>query len=270
MAWLVPGALLAVDPQAAEGQELLQRLSKLEKWRTEALREYEGTRRYVLTGERFSQNAAMEVRVNYAYPGRKNLHIVWETGSRLLQTRVLRRVIEAEMEADSDNVRDKVRITPQNYEFRPAGTETIAGRKTFVYDVKPLNSGKFMIRGRVWVDAEDAAITRLEGEPTCATSFWVRRVHIFQQFEKVGSFWLLGSTTHRASPGRSRNSGLRITSTRKRRGALRARRCWPSRPVGKRSPMPGWTGHRRTVSAPALSWAPAWAAWNCWWSRFLS
>jgi hypothetical protein len=72
--------------------------------------------------------------------------------------------------------------------------EFVDARKAYVFELTPKTKCKFMIRGRVWVDAEDAAIVRLEGEPLSTGSFWVRGIHIVQQFQKVGPFWMLAAT----------------------------------------------------------------------------
>ena len=42
----------------------------------------------------------------------------------------------------------------------------------------------------MWVDAEDFAITRIEGKPAKNPSFWVRSSTFVHTYEKFGSFWL--------------------------------------------------------------------------------
>jgi len=183
----------ATAVRRASPAEVLARFERQENWRAAALRDYEVTRCYVLTGTRFGNQAAMGVRVNYSYPGRKNMEVLWTTGSRFLQTRVLRRVLEAEVEAARDGIRDQTRFNSRNYTFRPAGVESIEGRTAYVYELEPKANRRFLVRGRIWIDAEDAAVARIEGEPLEATSFWVRSVQIVQNYRKVGSFWLISS-----------------------------------------------------------------------------
>ena len=40
------------------------------------------------------------------------------------------------------------------------------------------------------MDAEDFAITRLEGNPAKNPSFWIHSVHIVHRYEHIGNFWL--------------------------------------------------------------------------------
>jgi hypothetical protein len=49
------------------------------------------------------------------------------------------------------------------------------------------------MRGTIWVDAEDFAIMRMEGEPAKNLSFWIKSVQFAHKYEKHGSFWLAAS-----------------------------------------------------------------------------
>src|SRR4029078_3338920 len=44
--------------------------------------------------------------------------------------------------------------------------------------------------GRIWVDAYDFAVVRLEAEPAKNPSFWTKSSEIEQSYEKVNDFWL--------------------------------------------------------------------------------
>jgi hypothetical protein len=49
---------------------------------------------------------------------------------------------------------------------------------------------KFLYYRRIWVDAEDFAVVRLEAEPAKNPSFWTRKTKIEQVYVKIGDFWL--------------------------------------------------------------------------------
>ena len=55
-----------------------------------------------------------------------------------------------------------------------------------------------MVRGRIWVDAEDFAITRLEGSPAKNPSFWIHSVQVVHRYDRFGKFWLPVSNQSRA------------------------------------------------------------------------
>lgn len=183
-------------PAQGSGPELIQRLEGQEKWREKALRDYEGIRKYVVISRRFGE-AAMGVRVQYEYPGSKDIQVLWQSGSRTLQSRVMRKLIEAELEAASAEMRDQTRFHTGNYDFQPLGAGTVNGRAAYAFELRPKLKKKFLVRGRVWVDAEDAAIVRIDGAPV-STGFWVRNVRMLLEYRKVDGFWMIASNRSRA------------------------------------------------------------------------
>lgn len=198
---LLPLAALAAvavshggGPGASPTEAILRRLAEAERWREANLQSYEVTRLCLLTGDRF-EHAEMNQRLLYTYPGRKQIDIISTGGSSFLQKRVFSRVIQAELEASGDEMRNRVKISPCNYEFRYAGPGSAEGRACHTFDIKPRCRNKFLIEGRIWVDAEDAAIIRVEGRPV-ASSFWLRNLRVVLQYEKVGPFWLISSSEH--------------------------------------------------------------------------
>jgi hypothetical protein len=72
------------------------------------------------------------------------------------------------------------------------GTEKLPeGDTCYVLTVKPVKPNKFLYVGKIWVDAHDFAVVRMEGEPAKAPSFWVRDTQIDSSWEKVGGFWFI-------------------------------------------------------------------------------
>ncbi len=56
--------------------------------------------------------------------------------------------------------------------------------------VRPQTAVQDLCRGRIWVDASDFAVVRLEAEPTKNPSFWTKKADIVQVYTKVSDFWL--------------------------------------------------------------------------------
>ncbi len=65
-------------------------------------------------------------------------------------------------------------------------TEPFDGRMAYVIEAIPKREDKSLFRGRIWVDTEDYALARVEGEPAKNPSFWTRKVHFVQQYYKAG------------------------------------------------------------------------------------
>jgi hypothetical protein len=161
--------------------------------RTANLHSYAVIRRYVLDNARFHKHAEMTVRMDCDASGRKQFKVLSESGTALIRNKVFRRLLETEQDGARAENRHETRITPQNYDFRLVGTETLEGRFSYVLDAAPKKPNKLLFRGRVWVDAEDAAVVRIEGSPAQNPSFWTTKVHFVHRFQKHGPFWLAAS-----------------------------------------------------------------------------
>jgi hypothetical protein len=72
--------------------------------------------------------------------------------------------------------------------------DLLDGHPTYVLEVTPRTKSKYLIRGRIWVDAANYAIVRIEGSPAQNPSFWTKRVHFVHTYQKVGDLWLAAST----------------------------------------------------------------------------
>lgn len=77
-----------------------------------------------------------------------------------------------------------------NYEAKLLGEEHDQGRDCYLLELHPKRRDKFLIEGKIWVDRQDFAIVKLEGEPAKSLSFWVTRAHLVREYQKVGAFWL--------------------------------------------------------------------------------
>jgi hypothetical protein len=158
--------------------------------RTDGLKHYKALRHYQVEYRGFSTTlgAKMDVEVNYDAATGKTFQIVSESGSKFLLQKVLERAVDGEKEASAD--KGSTALTTANYRFQMAGSETVAGRPAYILDVEPLTDSKFLYRGKIWVDAADFAVVKIEAEPAKSPSFWISRTQI--QFSTVRSdgFWL--------------------------------------------------------------------------------
>jgi hypothetical protein len=130
----------------------------------------------------------MEVEYHYNAASGKSFRIVTQSGSKMLCEKVLKRAVESEKEASQDKA--AMALTAANYRFRLVGSENVGGRPAYVLEVEPISPSKFLIRGKIWVDAEDFALMKVEAEPAKNPSFWIARTRILQTYAKTGEFWL--------------------------------------------------------------------------------
>jgi len=171
--------------------QVVQRMVERNDQRAQALESYRGTRIYNLEYHGLaSKSATLVVAMTYRRPDEKKFCIVSESGSELLQARVLKRLLEAEVESMQEEQRRQTAMGPRNYEFRLVTYERTGDQGFYVLEVTPRIKNKFLFRGRIWVDGQDFAVARMEGEPAKNPSWWTKRNVIHVTYEKVGDFWL--------------------------------------------------------------------------------
>lgn len=188
---LTIGSDAAPPPRSAD--EVIAIMMARDRERQANLHGYTAERRYVLQNESHHKRAEMLVRMTCREDGSKEFEIVSASGWGGARKYVFPHLLDAEAEASRPDVREESRITPVNYRFDLAGTEEILGRAAYVIAIEPKNSNKYLTRGRVWIDAVDFAIIRVEGRPARNPSFWIKSVHFVHEYEKNGPFWFPAS-----------------------------------------------------------------------------
>jgi hypothetical protein len=188
--------VLAVVMAAAEStstlptaDEVVAKMIARDGERLASLHGYTAIRRYVLENQNHHKRAEMTVRMICREDGSKQFEIVSEDGWGGARKHVFPRLLEAEMEAARPDLRERSRITPENYTFEMAGTEWVRGRQAYVIAIEPKTMNKYLAQGRIWVDVDDYAIIRVEGKPARNPSFWIKSVHFVHDYDKTGSFW---------------------------------------------------------------------------------
>jgi hypothetical protein len=170
--------------------QIIDELQRHNQARAAALKEATATRVYQVEYRGFSAVLTARIEVEYSYSSAtgKSFRIVKQSGSKMLCEKVLKRAVESEKEAAQD--KSATALTPSNYRFRLLGTESLDGRPAYVLEVEPIAPSKFLIRGKIWIDAADFALMKVEAEPAKSPSFWIARTRIEQICAPAGGFWL--------------------------------------------------------------------------------
>ena len=155
---------------------------------------YTGSRRYVLENQRLNKRAEMLVSVKCDPNGSKHFEIVSEEGWKSANKHVVGKMLESETETSQPQIRPTTSLTPENYRFQMLGKDSLDARRTYIIQVVPKREDKYLFDGRIWVDAEDFAVVRVEGKPAKNPSFWTHSVHFVQEYQKSGFFWFPLST----------------------------------------------------------------------------
>lgn len=187
--------LLSLDsgskPPTLAADIVVDKLMATSARRSAELRGFRAIRTYALQYHGFlgTREAGMKVIATYTAPDKFDFSVISQNGSKLLLNRVLLKLLDSEREAFRN--RSQIELSPANYNFESLGFEQADGDPSYVLSVQPRKENKFLYRGKVWIDANDFALSRMEGQPAKSPSFWIRDTQIDSNWKKVGDFWLI-------------------------------------------------------------------------------
>ncbi len=181
----ITSAQLSVD-------QVVSNLVRKDAERAQALRHYDSSRVYRLSYRGFpgDREAEMTVEATYDSPASKSFKVISQSGSKLVIDRVFKRLLESEKEATEPEMHARTLLNRDNYDFAWVGFEPSGNGGQYVLAVSPKTKSKYLYRGRVWVDATDFAISRIDAEPAQNPSFWTKKSEIHHEYMKVQDFWL--------------------------------------------------------------------------------
>ena len=145
-------------------------------------------RDYQLLDKGYEQKARVIANVTYLPPDHKQYEVESSHGG--MGEKILRDVLDRETEKKDAKETARKEFSPDNYTFALAGSEDLNGRKCFVLEINPRHDDKDLLRGRVWIDAENFNIRRVEGNTAKSPSWWIRDLHILMSFSEVDGMWL--------------------------------------------------------------------------------
>ena len=191
---LLPATIASAQVTAPlpPADEVVARMMQLDAQRQSDLTGYTATRRYVAVNKK--RHAEMLVRVECTRDGAKQFVVLSQEGSGAIRKHVFEKLLSEETEASRRGTRNSSRLTPANYDFQVVGQETLPTGRAYVLEASPKTANKYLINGKIWVDANDYSIVRIEGQPARNPSFWVHSVHFVHTYQKVGQFWFASST----------------------------------------------------------------------------
>jgi len=173
-------------------EQVVKKLEEKNQERALALRQFQGSRVYRMQYRGFPGNrdAEMTVTIEYHSPETKKFSIVSQSGSKFIIDHVFKKLLEGEQEAANDENRQRTALDTTNYDFSLAGYETPPEGPRYILAIVPKTKNKFLYRGKIWVDANDFAVTQIEAQPAKSPSFWIKKSEIQHKYIKVGDFWL--------------------------------------------------------------------------------
>jgi len=172
--------------------QVVDNLVRKNQERAQALLHSDAMRVYHLVYRGFpgDREAEMTVEATYNSPSSKEFKVVSQSGSKLILERVFKKLLESEKEAAQPAMSARTQLNRDNYNFELVGYEPSQTSGQYVLRVSPKARSKYVYFGKVWVDATDFAVTRIEAEPAQNPSFWTKKSEIHYEYEKIQAFWL--------------------------------------------------------------------------------
>lgn len=195
------GVLASAAPQSGSTpptvETILVRMAQARTENRARFRSYVVTRDYTLFGkERDKSKSEVTAELTFVPPNSKTYSIRQSSGSGLGE-KLVHRMLKGETKIIEDY--GSTDISPDNYDFRFAGEETVNQQRCYVLDLLPKRKQKTLLHGNVWVDVNTYLLHRMEGEPAKMPSWWLRNVRIVFTYGDVGGMWLQTAsevTTH--------------------------------------------------------------------------
>jgi hypothetical protein len=131
--------------------------------------------------------AYLVVDERYRAPEEKRFQTIERGGSSEVQERVFARLLAVEQETARESARRQVDLSRRNYQFTLQRYDSVAGAYIFV--VEPRSTNPYLLRGKIWINAQDFAVQRIEGEPVQRHSRFVKQTRFVHEFARFGDFW---------------------------------------------------------------------------------
>ncbi len=79
-------------------------------------------------------------------------------------------------------------IISSNYVMKLSGEQEWNSRRALLLDITPRRKGPNLLKGRLWVDAVNYNVIRIEGTPVVSPSFFTGSTTLFREYADIGDF----------------------------------------------------------------------------------
>ena len=176
-------------PGVTESQVLAELAAHNEE-RRNGLHDYTVLRTYQVIDLEGKVHAEEVGRMEFFSPDKKGFTVTSEAGSGLVRHMALNPLINSEIEAAAGKEHHDSAISTDNYSLNLLGEQQLGPYRCFVAEAVPKRRDKYLFEGRVWIDANDYSVVRIEGHPAKKLSFWIQHADFVRQYQKIDGFWL--------------------------------------------------------------------------------
>ena len=183
---------LVLPAQQLDPQAVIHQIDASVQARIDGIASYSVNEHYAVyrNSDEAHPVAEMMVRTDYKNGSGKSYTILSQSGSSLVRSQVLGRILENEkLMSQPDNRRQAV-VTSANYEMKLKSGEKqkIDGRDCLVLSITPRRPSPFLFTGTLWVDARDYSIVQLQGVAAKSHSMLTGPAQVARQYTNVDGF----------------------------------------------------------------------------------
>lgn len=182
-----PAASAPGLPATLAPDQILTRMEQRYESQLRVLESYQARRRYSVAHTMLGKPAYLVVEEQYRAPEEKLFRVIERGGPSEVQGRVFSRLLEVEQETTRESVRQQVDLNRRNYQFTFEQYDPAA--RAYVFAAEPRGSNPYLLRGKIWINEQDFAVQRIEGEPVRRHSVFVRQTRFVHEFSRFGDFW---------------------------------------------------------------------------------
>jgi len=123
--------------------------------------------------------------------GKVTYKILGFSGDDTVKKEVMARYMTAEVESANKD-RDKIGISPENYNFKYKGVQTREARQVHVLELKPKKKRLGLFKGELWLDALTYLPVREAGQLVKSPSIFIKKMEFVRNYEiRDGIAWLV-------------------------------------------------------------------------------
>jgi hypothetical protein len=183
---------LALPAQQLNLESVVHQIDAAVQSRINGIASYTVTEHYAVyrNSDETHPVAEMTVRTAYKHGEGKTYTTLSESGSSVVRSQVLGRILEHERLMSLPDNRRQALVTSANYEMalKSDQKQTIDGRDCLVLSLTPRRPSPFLFNGTLWVDARDFTIVQLQGMAAKSHSMLTGPAQVARQYANVDGF----------------------------------------------------------------------------------
>jgi hypothetical protein len=137
-----------------------------------------------------SQQGEFELQRKFEAPHTLHFTPLHYSGDGFVKNNVITRLLQTEVDHVQKDDPSLTAISLANYKFNYRGLSRVNDRTVHVYQVKPHKKRPGLFKGRVYLDAHNGSLVRVEGSVVKSPSFFVKHIEFWQDYLDVQSFTL--------------------------------------------------------------------------------